>query len=125
MITTNEIITEEQKNKLEQMSNQLAALETDLAAYHKIVGRYEVMKAELTQAMEEYGVQKIVLQNGTKLTYVEGKEPQWLKVQKFAEFKFKEEHPRLYQKYIGETTEYKAGRKSYVRVSLPKENDNE
>ena len=120
MIITNEPITVERKAELEEMCNALAVLETELVEYKKIKANYEKMKENLTAAMEDYGVEKLVLANGTQLTLVKGVEPTTKMEEKFDELAFAMENDELYKKYLVMKEVAYSGRKSYVKITLPK-----
>lgn len=113
----NELTTREY---LLQVSAKIEKLENDLAGFKQIKANYEAMKAELTAAMEANGVDKFISENGTQFTLVQGQPDTWNEVQAFAETQFKIDHPDLYEKYLFTTTEYKSGRKAYVKITLPK-----
>lgn len=113
----NEIIT---KEELRKISNQIVAMENDLAVYKQIKTYYEQAKARLFEGMQQNGIDKFITENGTQFTLVKGQPDVYEEVTKFNEAKFKEEQPELWEEYQWTTTEYKAGRKGYVRITLPK-----
>lgn len=120
MIITNEPITIERKMELEEMCTAVAELENQLVAYKIIKTNYDKMKDNLCKAMEDYGVEKLTLQNGTQLTLVKGVPPTVKQEEKFNELQFAMEHTDLYNQYLCIEEVPYSGRKSYVKITLPK-----
>lgn len=120
MIITNEPITIERKMELEEMCTAVAELENQLVAYKIIKNNYEKMKENLCNAMENYGVEKLTLQNGTQLTLVKGVPPTVKQEEKFDELRFAMENEELYKNYLVMKDVAYSGRKSYVKITLPK-----
>lgn len=111
------------RNELVRITTQLTALENDLKRFNEIKKQYDDMKARLTEAMVEAGLNKLVAPNGTQFTLVKAVESESIPVVKFNEAQFKKDHLDLWEEYQWMTHEYKAGRKAYVRITIPKGED--
>ena len=108
------------RNELIRITTALAALEDDLKKFNEIKKQYDDMKAKLTEAMVEADLDKLVAPNGTQFTLVRAVEAESIPVVKFNEAQFKKDHADLWEEYQWLTHDYKAGRKAYVRITLPK-----
>lgn len=109
-----------ERYEIETVVNQLTVLEDDLQKYNAIKKQYDDMKARLYTAMVEHEVDKLIAPNGTLFTLVKEKPDENVPVVKFDETQFKQEHPELWDEYQRLTHEYKAGRRGYVRITIPK-----
>lgn len=109
-----------EKNELVNIATQLVTLEDDLKKFNEIKKQYDNMKAQLTDAMIEAGLLKLIAPNGTIFTLVAAKPDENIPVVKFNEAQFKAEHPDIWEEYQWMTHEYKPGRKAYVKITIPK-----
>lgn len=111
------------QDKLELIINQVEQLELEIKEKKKIEDKLKEIKQSLVDEIEKRELLKFnwVTPNNTKFTYVAATEPKEEKKMIFAEERFKKEHPDLYQEYLWECSDVKGARKSYVRVTLPKE----
>lgn len=107
-------------NELVRITTQLTALEDDLKKFNEIKKQYDDMKARLTEAMVEADCKKLIAPNGTIFTLVDAVESESIPVVKFNEAQFKKDYPELWEEYQWMTHDYKAGRKAYVRITIPK-----
>ena len=106
---------------IKQIANEVLVLENQLKEYKALTERYESMKDKLKSVMEEAGIEKWEMPNGTKLAIVHGKDDEEVTEKYFDEAAFKLDNFELYNKYITDRTKVKKGRKGYVRITLPKE----
>lgn len=109
-----------EKNEIANIVTQITVLEDDLKKYNALKKRYDDMKAELYEAMLEHEVDKLIAPNGTQFTLVKETPSESIPVVKFDENRFKKEHPEMWEDYQWFTHDYKAGRKGYVRITIPK-----
>ena len=109
-----------EKNEIAKVVTQITVLEDDLRKFNAIKKQYEDMKHKLYEAMLEHDLEKLIAPNGTQFTLIKATEDQYPEVVKFNEARFKEEHPDMWDEYQWLTHDYKAGRKGYVRITIPK-----
>lgn len=112
--------TEEQlpsRTNLVPLANKLLSLESSIAEYKRLTEEYDAMKAKLYELMHEQGIKSWRTDNGTLFTMVLPVSESV--VYKMDEKKFKEDHPKLWQKYA--EPKLKAGRKGYVKITTTKE----
>ena len=107
------------------VSRQVVALEEQIAGLKEAEDTLKKLKADLRKLMKEYEVKSWETPNGTKITLVEDSPDTEEMVTTFDEKKFKEEHRVLWRKYATTETKKKKGRSGYVRITLPKEGDDE
>lgn len=106
---------------IKSIANEVLVLESQLKDYKALTERYESMKEQLKSAMEEAGVEKWELPNGTKLALVRDKADEEVVEKYFDEVAFMLDNKDLYDQYTSERTKLKKGRKGYVKITLPKE----
>lgn len=111
------------KDKLELMINQVEQLELEIKEKKKIEEKLKEIKQSLVDEIEKRELLKFnwTTPNNTKFTYVGATEPKKQVERKFCEILFKNDYPELYDQYCKDFEEEKGARKSYVRVTLPKE----
>lgn len=122
-VKENPFITEEEllPMDLSELSNKVLELEKQLKSYDELKKKYETFKEDLRQAMIKNNIKKWVTPNDTQITLIlDGEDKE---VQKFNEDKFKEENEEIYNKYL--ETKIQKGRKGSVRITPPKEGNNE
>lgn len=110
-----------EKYEITQIITKLTVLEDDLKKYNAIKKQYDDMKTKLYEAMVEHDVDKLIAPNGTQFSLVRETHGESIPVVKFDENRFKREHPELWDEYQWFTHDYKAGRRGYVRITVPKE----
>lgn len=122
-VKENPFITEQElmPGDLAELSNKVLELEQQLKSYDEIKKKYETFKEDLRQAMIKNNIKKWVTPNNTQITLILDSEDK--EVQKFNEDKFKEENADIYNKYL--ETKIQKGRKGSVRITPPKEENNE
>ena len=113
----------ETRDKLEVLINQVEELETEVKEKKKLEDMLKKVKQSLVDEIEKRNLLQFTwtTPNETKLTYVSAVEPKEEVEHKFCEGLFKQDHPDLYEEYCRDLIDVKSGRKSYVRVTLPKE----
>lgn len=118
-VKENPLITEEEllPVDLTEISEQVLALEIELAKYNELVEQHKELKTQLKNIMQDRKVKKWTTNNGTQITLVADGEDK--EVQVFDEKKFKEENEELYQSYL--ETKIKKGSTGYVKITLKKE----
>ena len=126
-VKENPFLTEEDliPKDITKVANELIALEQELETMKLFEKKVKAKKEELTNLMEQNRVKKWETPSGTLITLVEGKEPSEEEIEVFNEEKFKEENEKTYKKYLEKQIKKNNGRKSYVRITLRKENENE
>lgn len=102
---------------IQEISHQLEKIEYQLEMYKVLEKQEKELKAQLFDAMENYGIKKWETPNGTKITRVDSTPDKTEMV--FNEDKFKEEQAVMYASYCGE--EIKKGKSGYVKITLGKE----
>ena len=105
---------------LESIMNKLAEVELQLAQTKKLEMDKKELQEELRQRMEEYGIDKWEMPNGTKIALVKAVPPSETVVTKFDEAAFKLDDPDTYELYCRKTVKKDKGRKGYVRITVPK-----
>lgn len=116
---------ESSENQLKLISNELEALEIRLKEYKKLEQEEKTLKTKLYEVMEKYDVKSWETLNGTKITRVLETPETEEEVEEFNVNKFKEENEDLYTKYLEKRIKIKSGRSGYVKITLPKEIENE
>lgn len=106
-----------QPKEIVEIADKILFLESQLEIYKAIEKEYTDAKANLKAGMEMYNIKTWTTPSGTKITLVPDGEQ--TTETKFNEKQFKEEHPKLYEKYCEEVT--KKGRAGYVRITAGKE----
>ena len=114
----NPFTTEEefQPKEIVEIADKVLILESQIEIYKAIEKEYKDAKANLKAGMEMYNIKTWTTPSGTKITLVPDGEQTTEK--KFNENQFKEEHPKLYEKYCEEVT--KKGKAGYVRITAGK-----
>lgn len=111
------------QDKLELIINQVEQLELEIKEKKKIEDKLKEIKQSLVDEIEKRELLKFnwVTPNNTKFTYVAATEPKEKIDHRFCELSFKKDYPELYEQYCKDFTDVTSARKSYVRVTLPKE----
>lgn len=104
------------RRQIAPVAMEVEKLEMQLVAFKELEKQCEEAKERLRQAMEENGIRSWRTDNGFKIAFVPKGED--TEVQKFDSKAFADDHPKLWKKY--QITTKKKGRKSYVRITLPK-----
>ena len=105
---------------IESIMSKLAEVEFQLAQAKKLEMDKKELQEELRQRMEEYGIDKWEMPNGTKIALVHAVPPSETIVTKFDEAAFKMDDPDTYELYCKKTVKKDKGRKGYVRITTPK-----
>lgn len=110
--------------------NKIMAIEDKLKEIKVLETQQKSLKEELKKLMEEYQVKKWETPNGIKIALIEDTPDSWESVTKYNEVKFAQENPEfhrqwmeLHEKYKETITEIKKGKKGYVRITMPKEEE--
>ena len=119
----NPLLTEQDfmpKGSLITLSQQVVALENQLAAMKEIEQKCKEAKQALLNEMLKHDVKSWVTPNGTKITRVDGTSGSTKTVSEFDTAAFKAENPAMYSKYLRTVEKTTSGRSSYVKITLPK-----
>lgn len=116
---TNEL-TVEQNTQLTTLAQRVAAIEYRLENYKKLQEEEKQLKAALYRVMQENGIKKWEMPDGTKITLVDETPATEREVEVFDERLFKEEKPDIYYLYTRKEIKRDNGRKGYVRITLRK-----
>ena len=117
----NPALTEEdlQPGEIQQLARSIIALEQRLKAYKQLEELRKKEMAELKAAMERNNIKSWQTPEGVKITLVaDGKDKV---VKEFDTDTFAIENPEIYARY--QIEKIKKGRAGYVKVTLPKENE--
>ena len=117
----NPALTEEdlQPGETQQLARSIIALEQRLKAYKQLEEKRKKEMAELKAAMERNNIKSWQTPEGVKITLVaDGKDKV---VKEFDTDTFAIENPEIYARY--QIEKIKKGRAGYVKVTLPKENE--
>lgn len=120
-VKENPFITEEEILPVEipDITRRILAFESQLAYFNDIEDKIKKEKDRLKKAMEAAGVKTWVTPSGYRITLVPDGEDTTKDV--FNEAKFKDEHPKTYNKYL--EPKIKKGSKGYIRITEPKEGE--
>lgn len=118
-MSTNEL-TVEQNTQLTTLGQRVAALEYRLENYKKLQEEEKQLKAALYRVMQENGIKKWEMPDGTKITLVDETPATEREVEVFDEKLFREEKPDIYYLYTRKEIKRDNGRKGYVRITLRK-----
>lgn len=116
---TNEL-TVEQNTQLTTLAQRVAAIEYRLAMNKKLENEAKALKDALYRAMQENGIKKWEMPDGTKITLVDETPATEREVEVFDERLFREEKPDIYYLYTHKEIKQDKGRKGYVRITLRK-----
>lgn len=116
---TNEL-TVEQNTQLTTLAQRVAAIEYRLENYKKLQEEEKQLKTALYRAMQENGIKKWEMPDGTKITLVDETPATEREVEVFDERLFREEKPDIYYLYTRKEIKRDNGRKGYVRITLRK-----
>lgn len=103
-----------------QLSREVVKFEERIAELKAIEKECEKAKQTLFEEMEKHGVKKWETPNGTKITRVDGTAATTQTVVEFDVEAFKAEHADIYSQYMREKQKKTAGRKGFVKITLPK-----
>lgn len=115
-----ENLTVEQNTQLTTLAQRVAAIEYRLENYKKLQEEEKQLKAALYRAMQENGIKKWEMPDGTKITLVDETPATEREVEVFDEKLFREEKPDIYYLYTRKEIKRDNGRKGYVRITLRK-----
>ena len=97
-----------------------------------MVEEYDKAKSELKTAMETQGLKKWTTPNGTQITLVLDTPDKEVEEEYYDEDKFIAENKELHEQYHNKLAEYKGtktvikkGKKGYVKITLPKGDNDE
>ncbi len=111
------------KDNLELIINRVEELEIEVREKKRLEDMLKKFKQSLVEEVEKRGWTEFSWRtpNDTKFTYVKPLEQKATVKRKFCEGLFKKDYPELYEKYCKDLEDVTSGRKSYMRVTLPKE----
>lgn len=116
----NEVMVAPMPQELVGISSRLDELEVALQEFKHLEEEYDKFKSRLLNAMQENNIKKFVSLRGTQFTLVEGSPEKVEITLKFDEKKFKEDYPDFYKEYLKPTEKKKRATSTYLRVTLPK-----
>lgn len=116
------IVSEEPTEELLPILNQMSELEEKLKEYKKLQEQYDEFKQKVFNAMVENDIKKFVF-NDTQFTVVSATPDKTEIKMEFDVTSFKEQHEELYRKYTKPVTKMTKGKASYLRITLPKEEE--
>lgn len=129
LIKENPLLSEEDllPDDVNNLSKSVVVFEEQLKYYKELEAKYKKAKEKLKNAMEENGITKWVMANGTKITLVEDKPDEEIEVETYDEDLFIQENQELHERYHLKLAEYKTlkkeikkGKKGYVLITPPK-----
>lgn len=105
------------------MTSEIEKLEIQVKENKKIEERLKKLKEDLVNEIEKRELLNWnwTTPNNIKFTYVNATEPKEKIEHRFCPALFKEDYPDLYEEYCRDFKELTNARKSYVRVTIPKE----
>jgi len=107
----NEVMT------VEQLSNELAAVENELVKFKDLEARQKQLKEALLQAMLNNGIKSWKTNNNTLITVVDAIEPFDEYLQVFNERAFREDFPEIHKQYLEDKLKHNNGRKAYLKIT--------
>ena len=116
------IVSEKVNEELLPILNQMSELEEKLKEYKKLQEKYDSFKEKVFNAMVEKDIKKFVF-NDTQFTVVSATPEKTEIKMEFDIKEFKEQHEELYKKYTKPVTKITKGKASYLRITLPKEEE--
>ena len=119
----NEGMATSMSQELVGISSRLDELEVALQEFKRLEDEYDEFKSRLLIAMQENNVKKFVSLKGTQFTLVEGSPEKVEITLKFDEKTFKEDYPEVYKEYLRPTEKVKKATSTYLRVTLPKKEE--
>lgn len=131
-VKENPFITEQElmPTDLTELSNKVLQLENELKVYDNLKKQYDTFKEQLRQAMINNNVKKWTTPNNTQITLVADSPDKEVEVEYYDEDMFIREHMELHERYHNTLAAYKEtrievkkGRKGYVKITPPKEEE--
>ena len=119
----NEVMATHTSQELVGISSRLDELEVALQEFKRLEDEYDEFKSRLLTAMQENNIKKFVSLKGTQFTLVEGSPEKVEITLKFDEKQFKEDYPEVYKEYLRPTEKVKKATSTYLRVTLPKKEE--
>ena len=119
----NEGMATSMSQELVGISSRLDELEVALQEFKRLEDEYDEFKSRLLNAMQENDIKKFVSLKGTQFTLVEGSPEKVEITLKFDEKTFKEDYPEVYKEYLRPTEKVKKATSTYLRVTLPKKEE--
>lgn len=129
-VKENPFITEEEllPTDLTELSNRVVLLEDQLKRMKETEKQVSMIKEKLKSVMQDKKIKKWETPNGTKITLIEDKPDETVIEKEVDEDLFKKENFELIKLYELKQAEYlvdkekiKKGKKGYVKITLPKE----
>ena len=124
-VKSNPFITEEEllPADITEISKRIIAFEQQIARMKELEKKIKTEKDRLKTAMETAGVPKWVTPNGYKITLVADKDDTTATETTFNAERFMADHPELVDQYMETKTVIKKGKKGYVLITPPKEDN--
>ena len=105
------------------IAQKMFLLEQRLKEYNQIEEEYKKQKESLLAAMNANNVKSFKTESGILITAVPKTDDTVETKTVFDEKRFSEEHPRVYKKYSEVKESVKSGRKGYLKITYPKEEE--
>ena len=123
-IEINEIIlSDEAKKEIVAITDEIDKIETALKEFKTITDSYDKFRKKLFETMTKHGLYKYVSTSGIQFTITTpGKDKVEIKL-KFDEDRFKKEKPAMYKRYTKQVEAVSKGKASYLRITLPNEEE--
>lgn len=124
-VKSNPFITEEEllPAEIPDIAQRIVAFEQQLSLMKEVEKKVKIEKERLKDAMEHAGVKKWETPNGYKITLIPDAEDKVVEETIFNAERFMEEQPELCEKYMETKNVIKKGKKGYVRITAPKEDN--
>ena len=124
-VKSNPFITEEEllPADVTEIASRIVAFEQQLSRMKELEKKAKAEKDRLKTAMEKAGVKKWETPNGYKITLIPDADDKIVEETKFNAERFMAEHPELVEEYMETKNEIKKGKKGYVLITSPKEDD--
>lgn len=124
-VKSNPFITEEEllPAEIPDIAQRIVAFEQQLALMKEVEKKVKAEKDRLKEAMEHAGVKSWETPNGYKITLIPDAEDKVVEETIFNAERFMEEQPELCEKYMETKNVIKKGKKGYVRITAPKEDN--
>ena len=124
-VKSNPFITEEEllPADISEISKRIIAFEQQISRMKELEKKIKSEKDRLKTAMETAGVHKWETPNGYKITLVADKDDTTATETTFNAERFMADHPELVDQYMETKTVIKKGKKGYVLITPPKEDN--
>ena len=106
--------------EIEALGKEIVELYSQISLLESLQSAIDDKKNELYQMMEESGLKKATLIDGTQISRVLPIEAKWVDKTYFDEKAFKEDEPELYKLYVKTEQKLSGARTGYLKITPPK-----